>query len=237
MKLALLPLLFAQFVFVGGNGQPGYSAAPPAAPAHVQSCGAQPSGAQTVASCTLPSSIAAGHLLYVCVTSFDGQSLSDIVLSGDGGAFVTELPDTVWSSAGGAQSWHSICKYIASTAGGGATITATASGAMNYPTITVDEFANVHTLDVADTGNASSGNSPVSHAITTTQSGELIVGFITYDCCGGSLTAGTGYTLGGSASTASYNEYLTQASAGATTATAAMGGSSNWFAHVVAFKP
>jgi hypothetical protein len=132
--------------------------------------------------------------------------------------------------------------YILSAAGGGTSITASAALNMSFTGITVDEFACSPTcsLDVKDAGaTASTGTTLSSGSITTTTSGDLVLGVMMPTFSNTTFTSGAGFTTASGAISTfpSGDEYQIQTTAGAITAIATAAASSLWAAHVIAFKP
>jgi hypothetical protein len=198
-------------------------------PTHIQSCSMEGTGTVSSVTATCSSPIGAGHFLYICLSNANGTPMTT-TFSGDSGTFTPDITNVIWNG----ESAIATCVYVPAAGGGETAITA--AGSLNYPALTVDEFANVGMLDVSDAGALGDSTSPVSNSITPTTSGDLVIGFVITNG-NVSIAPGTGYTMGAGVAAYSANEYRVQSSALAVTATATTGSANNWFAHVVAFKP
>jgi len=198
---------------------------------HVQSCGAQVSGSVSSVSCTFSANITAGHFLWLCLANASG-AMGTPVFTGDSGTFTADMALNTYVG-----NTYAGCYHVSSAGGGGATITATASG-LDWTGITIDEFSGVGALDVNDTpATGVSSSYPSSNSVTPT-AGDLVLGY-SAQAAGYSPTyiAGTGFTLGAIGTYPSANEYMLSSS-GSVSATFGLSGSGGgtWLAHVVAFK-
>jgi len=237
--LLLFGLLFFQGIgggagFGGGAGMGGGMSSPPAGIAHVQSC-ANYVGSGGIASvdCTFGSNVTAGDFVYACVSGIDSVTAT---WTGIGGTVVADPPmaNVYWNT-----SIYSSCAYLENVTGGSAVLTASFSPSNGYTSINGEEFSGVATtsaLDQSDTPSAfGPTTTPTSNSVTTTQNGEAVLGYV---CSGASttITAGSGYTAGGLSGFPCLLEWQIQSTAGSIDATATLGASNFWIAHVATFK-
>jgi hypothetical protein len=218
----------------GGGGSPGHVSG--------QSCsGTNTTGYPANITCVFPNPIGSGHLLVLCLSSFDVAG--PITWSGDSGTFTAIYTD---DNAGGS-GYYQTCVYVSSTGGGNTTITAT-SGALDRPTILGDEFTKGSlsgTLDKYSTGDYVSGSptSVTSNSITPTVNGEIVIGSYNSFAAQTSITTGGGFTLGGNALAsgvsgdyAMADEYQVQTTAAAITANFTQSVGAAYSSYVFSFK-
>ncbi len=131
--------------------------------------------------------------------------------------------------------------YAENIAAGANTVTVSVSTADTLR-FAILEFSGVATSGSIDQAIASQGSnaSPNSGSITTTASGDLLLGVImTAD--GETVTAGSGYQIVESVPAAPNTklivEYQVQASSGSTSSSAKLSSADPWAAAIAAFKP
>ncbi len=230
--LALMALFFGQYA------QPLHIPSQPSGGgsgiAHVQSCANYvTAGPQSSIDCTFGSNVAAGDFVYACISGTDSTT---ITWSGPGGTVVADpnAGNVFWNT-----SIYSSCAYIENTTGGSAVLTASFSPGNDYVSINAEEFSGValtSALDQSDTPVLGGPDTaPASNSVTTTQSGEAVLGYV---CTGSSttITAGSGYTAGGLSTFPCLLEWQIQPTAGSINATATLGVSEFWIAHIATFK-
>jgi hypothetical protein len=204
---------------------------------HVQSCTAMSGSSSDSVACTFPSPVAAGDLLWGCINSLSSAAAS--ITWSDSGTFQSDM----FSASNGGI----VCYYTVAAGGGETTITATQSSAFFYAGITMDEFhcSPACSLDVSDypTPGVATGDyptPPMSNTITPS-TGDLVLGYST-NATGytPAYAAGTGFTLGAAQTTgyaSSANEYMLSSSGSVAAEFLVSGDSSDWWVHVVSFKP
>jgi len=131
--------------------------------------------------------------------------------------------------------------YAENIAGGPNTVTVSrpqVGGTLRYAIL---EFSGVAIANSLDTTAAAqgTGTAPNSGSVTTTSSGELVIGVVA-TAEEGTITAGNGYVIAERVAAAPYTklivEYRTQTSAGAVSAGATLNASDHWGAVVAAFR-
>jgi hypothetical protein len=139
-------------------------------------------------------------------------------------------------NTGGDSGYNNSCFHISTTTGGGSTITVTFAS-VSYSALVIDEFSGVGVLDLNDTPTTGYGTTATSNSITTTQNGDLVLGWCGLQAGGAaSLTMGSGYTLGAGNANQMLNGYQIKASAGSINATCGISTTYGWGAHIIAFK-
>lgn len=215
---------------------------------HIQGCASQMGSSGTSVTCTFASAVGAGHLLVPSVVNVN-QSASNPTysFSGDSGTFTPVLQNFVYALGASACNSSYGCSlnswYVLSASGGETSITISAPSFLLYTGFAIDEFScsPACTFDTADTGNSGTGgttaNSIVSGSITPATSGELIVGVLASSYPNSALSSGTAYTMGAFSTLPNGNEYFTQTTAAAVTATGSTASAAPWAAAVMAFRP
>jgi hypothetical protein len=131
--------------------------------------------------------------------------------------------------------------YYAENIKAGANTVKIVPGVGGYLRIAIVEYSGIATVNSLDVTVGASGGStlPSSGTATTTVAGDLLLGAGIFSN-GQSITAGSGYTMQqsvpASPSTKLFVEDRVQAAAGATSATATLGSTTNWAMGMAAFK-
>ena len=194
------------------------------AAARVQGCTTQ-NGATSSATvvCTMGAGVGGGHLVVLFVGTNVGVT---------GVSSVTDDKSdscTVVDEAGGAGNYNLTSVYCPNVTAGATTFTATLSSAATLAMAFGAEFSGVLTTSPLDVHAAQTQTTPgtganaiTSGSVTTTHANELIVGG-TVNRSGaagaGTITIGTGFTLGQSVANTLTSEYQVQAAAGSIAAT------------------
>ena len=208
-------------------------------PAFVQYASAGNGGSGNAAVAFSASNITTNDLIVVhCLWGNTTQTLSSVTDTA-GNTYTLIANSSVTEST----NMRTQSAYAIITAGSGTkpTITCTRSSTSNAAWIEVAEYSGTATSGVLDQSAGTSGTSatPTSPSVTTTASGELIVGLFTQDGgAGETWTGGSGYTLR-SPSTGSNERALedqVQSTAGSISANATMSSSQSWTAVIITFK-
>jgi hypothetical protein len=147
--------------------------------------------------------------------------------------------------SGGTGERSSLHYAVATTSSGTFTVTVNPSGASSDITIVIAEFSGNASSSVLGNTNNGGGTStsPSSGSVSTTESGELVVGNVSHAGSDRTITEGGGWTLiredeGGSAHMPISMIYQIVPSASSVTATWTLGtGAVEWMAVAAAFKP
>ncbi|MBZ5540694.1 MAG: hypothetical protein LAN61_09270 [Acidobacteriia bacterium] len=133
--------------------------------------------------------------------------------------------------------------YTVVTAGGGTkpTVTCNRSSTSGAAWIQIAEYSGTATSGVLDqsAGTFGASTTPTSPSVTTTASGELIVGLFTQDGGAGiTWSAGSGYTLRSPATGSNERalEDQVQSTAGSISANATISSTQPWTAVIITFK-
>lgn len=196
-----------------------------AGPAFVQQCNNYQTGFLS-ASCTMSSATTAGNSV-VCSAQNLGNGTITGVSDGSNGAYMQDANVKDTTNGITLATFHF-------SGSAGATLTVSAAGSATKKAIICAEVTGSVTVDgTPSTNGPSNSGSVTSNSTTTTSNGDFIFGSV--GKTGGTITAGTGFTLITATGSSAFAEYETQTSAGAVAATATSP-SFTWDAQVVAYK-
>lgn len=187
---------------------------------------------------TFSPAVSSGSLLFAAVSWYTGDGTTTITSLGDGVNTWQFLGPTILDANNQATRFA----YALNSAGGATTVTATFSANVIYRRLVVAEYSGVATTSALDgftqqnAANTTAANGATSGAITTTVSGDLVVGAM-MDTVNGldNMAAGTGFTLRGHVGGIAVED-LTQGSAGSIAATWTLAAAGRVTAGVAAFK-
>src|SRR6267142_41705 len=192
-------------------------------------------GSTTTSSLSFTGANAAGNLIAVCIRGGLSSSQVFTVVDSNGNTYRQA------SQVGFTASAVTLAIYYAENIKSGAntvTVSETVSGPLRLAILEYSGVAVANSLD-ASISATGVGSAPNSGNLTTTASGDLLLGTIaTADAA--TITAGSGFTLRvfvpAQPNTKLVTEDQVQATAGTTSATASLAASGNWGVVLAAFK-
>src|SRR5271157_982709 len=173
-------------------------------------------------------------LTYSCSFSGPNNSGNTLVLAGRFGATgtVTDSRGNAWTAVAGSGSTR--LWYATNSKAGTNSVTVTYTANSSFQGVCA-EYAGVMHVDQASPIASGTGTAAASASVSTTASGDLIIGYGTNDTSDGAvLTPGAGFSLRSLVN--AFIEDETQATAGSIASSATYGSSVTWHQGVVAFS-
>jgi hypothetical protein len=211
---------------------------------HIQTAGNQPTGSQPNTTVTLALSATAGNLLLVGVTLHGNTQQSATVTDNKGNTYTKILAAFGGDNGAGPNTTSEMHAAVLTAGGSGLVITITPA-ASTFLAGVADEFSatSAFAADVSGSATGVAGQTPVSPGSLTPTGTALVYSVLSPRDTNptGTISAGSGYTLGTAFSQAANkvpvaSEYLLDAPAGTTTPTWSLATNNGWVSLGAAWK-